>query len=104
MTLDELRARLEVRVIEADAMRATAPLGDTLRWVLAELVTVNGNGKAPAQTPARLLTARETAPRLGVSVRWLYRHAATLPFARRLSDRALRFDEAGLLAWLERRR
>lgn len=105
MTLAELRTRLETRALEADAMRATAPLGDTLRFVLAELATVNGNGTAKAlPAPTRLLTARDAAPLLGVSVRWLYRHAGTLPFARRLSDRAVRFEEAGLLTWLERRR
>lgn len=103
MTLDDLRARLEARAIEADAMRASAPLGDTLRWVLAELVTVNGNGKAPVPAPARLLTVREAAPRLGVSARWLYRHAKTLPFAKRLADKTLRFDETGLTHWLGRR-
>jgi predicted DNA-binding transcriptional regulator AlpA len=50
----------------------------------------------------RLLTADEAAERLGVTVRWLYRRK--LPFARRLSRKALRFSERGLERWLANRR
>ena len=61
----------------------------------------------PAQPPPavadRLLTAVEAATVLGVSRRWLYGHAHGLPFAKHLSRRALRFSEAGLRRWLERR-
>lgn len=53
--------------------------------------------------PDRLLTAAEAAAVLGVSNRWLYGHARQLPFARHLSRRALRFSEAGLRRWVERR-
>lgn len=44
----------------------------------------------------RLLTAEEAAPILGVSPRWLYRHADKLPYTRRLSPKVLRFSEAGI--------
>jgi hypothetical protein len=37
---------------------------------------------------------------LNVTPRWLYRRQ--LPFARRLSRRAVRFSEAGLRRWLTR--
>ena len=47
----------------------------------------------------RLLTVEETATRLGVRAQWLYRHAKQLPFARKLSRKALRFSEAGLRRW-----
>jgi predicted DNA-binding transcriptional regulator AlpA len=66
----------------------------------------NGQGKARA-TPAepdRLLTADEAAPVMGVKPRWLYRHARQLPFARRLSRKALRFSEAGLRRYMAARR
>ena len=46
--------------------------------------------------PDRLLTPEEAAAILGQSVRWLYRHAANLPFTRRISRKNLRFSEAGL--------
>ena len=58
----------------------------------------NGNGSA-AGTQDHLLTVEEAAERLGVKTRWLYRRADKLPFARRLSRKALRFSEAGLLRW-----
>jgi hypothetical protein len=43
----------------------------------------------------RLLTPPEAAALLDVTVTWLYRHAGRLPFARRLSRKALRFSEPG---------
>jgi len=75
--------------------------------LLARLVSAgNGNGavvKAPAE-PDKLLTAEEAAPILGVTPRWLYRHARQLPFARRLSRKALRFSDAGLRRYMASRR
>lgn len=62
---------------------------------------------APAEEPARevhLLKPGEAASRMGVSVRWLYRHHAELPFARKLSRKTLRFSEPGLRRWLAARR
>ena len=52
----------------------------------------------------RLLTPPDAAALLGVTVTWLYRHAGRLPFARRLSRKALRFSEAGLRRWLAARK
>jgi predicted DNA-binding transcriptional regulator AlpA len=54
--------------------------------------------------PSRLLTPRQAAERLGVSPRWIYRHAASLPFTRRLSSRVLRFHEGELEKYLRQRR
>lgn len=51
----------------------------------------------------RLLTAGQAASVLGVTKRWIYTRAAQLPFARHLSRRTLRFSEAGLRRWMERR-
>ena len=47
----------------------------------------------------RLISVDEAAGRLGVTPRWLYRHAPRLPFSRRLSRKALRFSELGLKRW-----
>jgi predicted DNA-binding transcriptional regulator AlpA len=52
----------------------------------------------------RLLAPPEAAALLGVTVSWLYRHARRLPFARRLSRKALRFSEPGLRRWLATRK
>ncbi len=53
---------------------------------------------AKVQTPAsgdRLLTAVEAAERLGVTERWL-RGRARLPFRVKLSERNVRYSEAGI--------
>ncbi len=47
-----------------------------------------------------MLTAAEAAQRTGMSERWLYAHAGDLPFARRVSARAVRFSACGLERWL----
>ena len=55
-------------------------------------------------TKDRLLTANEAADALGVSRRWMYRKADSLPFTRRLSGGTLRFSSRGLTRWQESRR
>src|SRR5262249_19374634 len=50
-----------------------------------------------------LLTPEQTAERMGVEVRWLYRHSKQLPFTRKLSRKVLQFSEAGLRKWLTAR-
>lgn len=73
-------------VLAARLLMVTAPTG--------------GDGRGDPVLPAdRLLAPEEAAPLLGVSVRWLYRHAKRLPFTRRLSRKALRFSESGLRKW-----
>lgn len=54
--------------------------------------------------PDRLLTPDEAAAMLGVSVRWLYRHAGKFTFTRRLSRKVLRFHEPGLRDYMEKGR
>lgn len=82
----------------------TKILGDALldeikravREELHALMAENGQ----SQKEDRLLTAEEAAPLLNVTRRWLYRHSRRLPFARRLSRKALRFSEVGIHRWL----
>ncbi len=50
-----------------------------------------------------LLTVEQASARLGFSRDWLYRHAAHLPFTRRVG-RQLRFSERGLAEYLARQR
>lgn len=61
---------------------------------------------APPQAwgPEDLLTVAEAASSLRVSPRWLYRHAKTLPFSRKLSRKALRFSRTGIARWLATKR
>ncbi|MGD0992870.1 MAG: helix-turn-helix domain-containing protein [Gemmatimonadales bacterium] len=106
MTLADLRERLAQRAKDAAAMSASAPVADVLGVILAELDAVEGNGAAVAgEEPAdRLLDVEQAAALLDVRPRWMYDHAARLPFTRKLGGRTLRFSEAGLRRWLERRR
>jgi predicted DNA-binding transcriptional regulator AlpA len=55
--------------------------------------------QSKAREPDRLMTVDEVAVRLGVTPRWLYRHAKQLPFTRKLSRRTLRFSEMALRHW-----
>jgi predicted DNA-binding transcriptional regulator AlpA len=107
VTLAELVASYRRRAVEAATVGATAPVAAIYEAVLADLAPLCPNGnrqaKGPPPAPVRQLTAKEAAALLGVSVRWLYRHAKTLPFAKRLADKTLRFDAAGLAQWPGRR-
>src|SRR5262245_5539487 len=59
---------------------------------------------AHAEAEDRLLTADQVAAVLGVPKRWVQRRARRLPFARMISDHAVRYSAAGLKRWLEHRR
>lgn len=52
----------------------------------------------------RLLTADEVAVTLGVTRRWVQRRARRLPFARRISEHAIRYSESGLRRWMSNRK
>ncbi len=110
MTLDILFAQLEKATADVPADRVPGLLGDLERLkagLWARLVTPSVNGKLEtvhAGDKDKLLTPEEAAELLGVKVSWLYRHASRLPFARKLSRKALRFSEAGLRRWQATRR
>jgi predicted DNA-binding transcriptional regulator AlpA len=56
-----------------------------------QMPTFSGAPKSPAEA-------------LGVTRRWVQRRARRLPFARRLSEHAVRYSESGLRRWMENRR
>jgi hypothetical protein len=68
----------------------------------AHLVTPT-SAAPPPQSAARLLGAAEAAKALGISRRWLRRHAARLPFTRRIGQRVL-YDADGIRRWLGEQR
>lgn len=104
MTLAELRATLERRAAEAEAIGATAPVAAVYRTLIVELETLNGHADQVKRPEAdHLLDADAVAARLGTSVRWVYQHADQLG-GRRLSRRCLRFSEPAVSRYLERRR
>lgn len=57
----------------------------------------------PESAQDRLLTVEEAAAALSVTSDWLYRRSKSLPFARHLSRKQLRFSEQGLHKWAARR-
>jgi len=86
-------------IVQAAALQAA------LAARLAEMSMPAGQPAIAEPSEAeRLLTPPEAAALLGVTVPWLYRHAGRLPFARRLSRKALRFSDAGLRRWLAARK
>ena len=80
-------------------------LGDALRAELKKVVRealreeLAENSTATDTEEDSLLTPDQAAEFIGVNRRWLYRHAAKLPFTRRISRKSLRFCERGLRAW-----
>jgi hypothetical protein len=75
--------------------------------VMARLLL--GATEQPAVTRAPeddgpMLTVDEAASRLHRDRRWIYRHAKSLPFVKRLSPRNLLCSERKLNRWLEQRK
>ena len=92
MTLEELRALL------------AGPTPGDLQLVLpvATLRELAAPG-SPQPAAEELLTPDQAAQRLGVTVDWLYRRTRTLPFARKLSRKVVRYSATGLAAYLVKR-
>jgi len=79
---------------------------DELKALIREVVSEALGSQTGDQVDRgdRLLKPEEAAPMLNVTKRWMYAHAKKLPFTRRLSRKALRFSEVGLLRWKSARK
>lgn len=88
-----------------DLPQLAAELGRALGIVAARaaLGAISASGTEPSFEAKALLTVEEAAQRLGVPPSWLYRHAKSLPFSRKLGHRTLRFDAAALEKWAANR-
>jgi predicted DNA-binding transcriptional regulator AlpA len=92
------------RVADVAPEKVPALLGE-LELLRAMLWARNQPPPAPAPPatngsgPDTWLKVDEAAERLAVSRRWLYTHAAELPFTKRLATGTLRFSERGLERW-----
>ena len=106
-----------LRLLIADPLKLEDLNPDTERALLAALRAAFGSGgesvpdvsapvavKTPAWSSEDLMTVDEAAAVLNLSPRWLYRHAKTLPFSRKLSRKVLRFSRAGVARWLVTKR
>ena len=79
----------------------------TLQVVLVTVVNhkpsvVQREPERPEQD--RMLDVEEAAAMLGVTRKWIYRHFKSLPFARKLSPKVLRFSRLGLVRHLATKR
>ena len=70
-----------------------------LKLASIQSILVSAQPLSPATVADRNLTVEEAAKRLGVTTQWLYRHSSTLPFAKKISHRQLRFSERGIERW-----
>ena len=105
-TLDALAADpRQVAQVPAEAIPILLAQTAAVQAALAARLLASPNGQPPDATAEdRLLTPKEAADTLRVTLPWIYRHAKRLPFTRRLSRKALRFSEAGLRRWQAARR
>jgi hypothetical protein len=71
--------------------------------LMTRLLTSAADEAASHKSDDRLMTADEVASTLGVNRRWVQRRAKRLPFARRISDHAIRYSEMGLKRWMANR-
>lgn len=104
MTYGDVLAAMVDAAKPADLPQLAAELGRALGAVMARVAS----SAPPAANAERLkdtalLPVEEAAERLGVPSSWLYRHAKSLPFSRKLGHRTLRFDAAGLEKWAANR-
>jgi excisionase family DNA binding protein len=85
----------------ADLPALAAELARALGAALAR--TTSPQASVPETHHGTLLTVDEAAERLGVAPSWLYRHAKSLPFTRKLGHRTLRFEAVGIDRWIATR-
>lgn len=70
----------------------------------ARLLVSQADAATHPEPSDRLMTAKEVATALGVTQRWAQRKARRLPFARWISDHAIRYSETGLRRWMSNRK
>lgn len=93
--LVENAAPAELPALAAELARA---LGAVLARATAVPATIPRESTSEGKA-GRLLTVDQAAERLAVAPSWLYRHAKSLPFTKKLGHRTLRFEAVGLERW-----
>jgi hypothetical protein len=81
-----------------------AELSSAQNALAAALLDSKQAPHATADADDRMMTADEAAVVLHHDRRWLYRHAADLPFVRRVSRKSFLCSEIGLRKWLAAQR
>ena len=80
-----------------------ADFENALRQIIREELAVLKVPQRDAPSEDQLLTAKQAAKLLQVSERWLYKYAATLPYAVRLSETVVRFSRNKIQAEIQRK-
>jgi len=83
---------------QALTFRALAVLNALFTAGLADVASNNGNGES--RKGDRLLSAKEVAGRMGMSLDYVYKNASEFPFAAK-EGRRLLFSERGLAEYLQ---
>jgi hypothetical protein len=93
---------LPAAALTALHLQATAALSAIgLAWASS---WQSAQGTSETADADQMLTVDEAAELLRRKRRWIYRHAATLPFVRRLTPRSLLCSRRGVERWLAARR
>ena len=71
---------------------------------LAHVFRRMGEATSTAEDGDKLLTSREVAEALDVSLDWMSRHGSRLPFRRKIGPRLIRYSQHGLQRYLASRR
>ena len=104
MTLDLDRLVADIDRLPADQLPdAIGTLESAKARAWARLVRPESAEPSP-QDADKTVDVQDAAQLLGMSPTWVYRHADTLPFTRRVGRRALRFSVAGIRRYLASRR
>jgi excisionase family DNA binding protein len=80
------------------------PFFEKIREIVRQELKAALSSNGHVEEKETLLMPEEAAKLIGVKKEWLYRHAKHLPFCRKLSRKAIRFNEAGLKRWLAARK
>ena len=91
------------RVTDAEAINATALVGDVMRPMIQEARNLDEPSTRSGTKWDRHISVAEAADRIGMSRRWIYRHADTLSFIRRNGSRTVRCSERALERWMAKR-
>jgi predicted DNA-binding transcriptional regulator AlpA len=80
-----------------------ADIENALRQIIREELAALKVAQRDLPAEDQLLNAKQVAKLLQVSERWLYKHAATLPYAVRLSETVVRFSRNKIQAEIQRK-
>jgi hypothetical protein len=99
-----LSLQTPLETLDADGLATLLGQIEVLRHrVLRRLDPAPATAAAPAAEPDRVVGIGEAARRLGMSKGWLYRNAATMPFATKPNGHNWRFSTRGIEKFLRDR-